>query len=325
MKTDTQGNQQWNKTYGTVGSARGLSVIQTDDNGFAVSGIANSNADLIKIDSSGNMVWNKSYTQLTSANAIIKTADGGYALAGSTGEEWKSSGNPCGLVKVDAMGNIVWSKSYSQAGDGAASSLVQTSDGGYALVGTTQDSDFLLVKVDSNGKFEWSKTYGSQDKDGSYSIIQDPDGSLVMAGLMWNRSTYGGVGLVKVDSAGNLLWLKNYPSIGSACTLVHASDGSYILCSGMLDKIGVDGTLLWSRNVTYDGAVGELSYAVSTSLLTATSDGGYAGSQHHAINPNVSSRHDVLCLDRQTRLPRQQDNICTGVPHYCHSNGCYCD
>jgi len=161
LKTDSQGNQQWNKTYGTSGSARGLSIIQTVDNGYAISGIANYNADLIKIDASGNMLWNKSYTQITSANAIIRTTDGGYALAGSTGAV-RPSDNPCGLVKVDASGNIVWSKSYSQAGNGAASSLIQTSDGGYALVGTTQNSDFLLVKVDSNGKFEWSKTYGSQ-------------------------------------------------------------------------------------------------------------------------------------------------------------------
>jgi len=97
-----------------------------------------------------------------------------------------------------------------------------------------------------------------------------------MAGLMWNRSTYGGVGLVKVDSAGNLLWLKNYPSIGNPCTMVHASDGSYILCSGLLDKIDSDGNLLWSRNVTFDRFVGDYSYAVPTSLVTSTSDGGYA-------------------------------------------------
>ena len=135
----------------------------------------------------------------------------------------------CCLVKVDASGNIVWSHSYSQAGIGAASSLILTSDGGYALVGTTQNEDFLLVKTDDKGNFKWSKTYGSQDKDGGSSIIQNIDGSYVMAGLMWNRSTYGGVGLVKVDSAGNLLWLRNYPSTGIHSTMVGASDGGYVL------------------------------------------------------------------------------------------------
>jgi hypothetical protein len=274
LKTDAQGNQQWNKTYGSSG-AQGRCVIPTNDGGFAICGVAYSNAYLIKIDASGNMVWNQSYNQITAAYAIIKTTDGGYALAGSTGTG-RPGDSPCGLLKVDSSGNVVWSKSYPQAGNGGASSLVQTSDGGYALVGTTQNIDFLLVKVDSKGTFEWSKTYGSQDEDAGYSILQDPDGSYVMAGLMWNRTTFGGIGLVKADSAGNLLWLRNYPSVGNPSTMVHASDGSYILCCGFLDKIGTDGTLIWSRNVTYDGVIGDHQYAASTCLVTATSDEGYA-------------------------------------------------
>jgi hypothetical protein len=283
LKTDAQGNQQWNKTYGSSG-AQGRCVIPTNDGGFAICGVAYSNAYLIKIDASGNMVWNRSYNQITTAYAIIKTTDGGYALAGSTGTG-RPDDNPCGLLKVDSYGNVVWNKIYLQAGDCAASSLVQTRDGGYALVGTTQNIDFLLVKVDSKGTFEWSKTYGSQDEDAGYSILQDSDGSYIMAGLMWNRTTFGGIGLVKADSAGNLLWLRNYPSVGNPSTMVHASDGSYILCGGLLDKIGTDGTLIWSRNFTYDGVVGDHQYAVSTCLVTATSDGGYAVASTIELTP----------------------------------------
>ena len=84
MKTDANGNQEWNKTYGTSGTARGLCVIQTDDEGYAIAGTANYNADLIKTDASGNMLWNRSYNQMTRADAIIQTSDGGYALAGSS-------------------------------------------------------------------------------------------------------------------------------------------------------------------------------------------------------------------------------------------------
>jgi hypothetical protein len=281
LKTDAYGTMEWNKTYGTSGTVMGSSVIQTGDGGFAIAGTANSDAELIKTDAAGNMQWNRTYQDYTWAYCVIQTSDGGYALAGATGDSfWSSVDSTVWLAKIDQSGGTVWSKNYTQAGLGSAHSVIQTNDGGYALVGTTHDEDFLLVKTDANGNFAWSKTYGSPDKDGGSSIVQNTDGSYVMAGLLWNRSTFaasslGDVGLVKADSTGNLLWLKNYPGSGVPSSMIRASDGSYILCSGMLDKIDTQGNLLWNENVTFDGDLGE-DYAVTTSLVTQTSGGGYA-------------------------------------------------
>ena len=310
LKTDARGNQEWNRTYGTSGSAWARCIIQTDDGGYAIAGMANYVADLIKINGYGNMVWNRSYSQMASAYAVIQTTDGGYALAGSSGDFGGS--DTCCMVKVDSLGNIVWSNSYSQAGNGGASSLVQTSDGGYALVGTTENMDFLLVKVDGKGKFDWSKTYGSQDKDGGYSVLQDPDGSIVMAGLMWNRSTYWRAGLVKVDSAGNQLWLKNFPSDPMSSRMVRANDGSYVLCGGFLDKISADGNLVWSKNVTYDGII-EDNYAVSTSLVTPTSDGGFAVAS--TIQSRPKNPQDMTSYVWIGKLDSQGNQI-TFVPEF---------
>ncbi|MCW3995360.1 MAG: hypothetical protein NWE98_04325 [Candidatus Bathyarchaeota archaeon] len=91
-----------------------------------------------------------------------------------------------------------------------------------------------------------------------------------MAGLLWNRSG-DDVGLVKADSEGNMLWLKNFPGLGSPSSMIQASDGNYVLCSGMLDKIDVDGKLVWSRNVSYGSGSSGATY-----LVVQTSDGGYA-------------------------------------------------
>jgi hypothetical protein len=310
LKTDARGNQEWNRTYGTSGSAWARCVIQTDDGGYAIAGMANYVADLIKINGYGNMVWNRSYSQMTRADAIIQTTDGGYALAGSSGG-LGGSDTFC-MVKVDASGNIVWSNSYSQAGNGGASALIQTSDGGYALAGTTENMDFLLVKVDEKGKFDWSKTYGSQDKNAGYSVLQDPDGSIVMAGLMWNRSTYWRAGLVKVDSAGNQLWMKNFPSDGASSRMVRANDGSYVLCGGFLDKISGDGNLVWSKNVTYDDII-EDKYAVSTSLVTPTSDGGFAVAS--TIQSRPKNPQDMTSYVWIGKLDSQGNQI-TFVPEF---------
>jgi hypothetical protein len=80
-----------------------------------------------------------------------------------------------------------------------------------------------------------------------------------MAGLLWNRSTFGwgtvGAGLVKADSAGNQLWLRNYPGRGPPSSTIRGREGDYILCSSMLNKIDSDGNLLWSKNVSFTGAL----------------------------------------------------------------------
>jgi hypothetical protein len=280
LKIGSQGSMEWSRTYGASGNVRGSCVTQTSDGGYAVAGTANSEAELVKTDAAGNMEWNRTYQDYSWAYCVVQTGDGGYVLAGATGDRyWSSVDTNVWLAKIDPSGNTVWSKSYAQAGLGSANSVIQTSDGGYALVGTTYEMDFLLVKTDANGNFEWSKTYGSPDKDGGSSIVQDADGSYVMAGLLWNRTTFSagsvGVGLVKVDSSGDLLWLKNYPGSGVPSSMIRAGDGNYVLCSGLLDKIDRQGNLLWSQNVTFDGNLGG-DYAVTTSIVAKTGDGGYA-------------------------------------------------
>ncbi len=192
----------WNKTYGSIGSAIGRCVIQTSDGGYAIAGTVNGVAEVVKINSVGNIQWDRTFGEATFANSIIQSSDDGYVLADSTGGSGPSLGD-----------------------------------------------NFWLVKIDSSGGILWSKTYGSEDMDAGYSIVQNTDGSFVMAGLLWNRTTFAdstsvGVGLVKADSAGNQLWLKNYPGFGSPSSMTRGSDGSYILCSSMLDKIDAIGNLL---------------------------------------------------------------------------------
>jgi hypothetical protein len=280
LRINSQGSMEWSRTYGASGNVMGSCVIQTSDGGYAISGTANSEAELVKTDAAGKMEWNRTYQDYSWAYCVIQTGDGGIVLAGATGDSyWSSVNTNVWLAKIDLSGTTVWSKSYAEAGLGLANSVIQTNDGGYALVGTTYEEDFLLVKTDANGNFEWSKTYGSPDKDGGSSIVQEADGSYVMAGLLWNRTTFSsgsvGVGLVKADSSGDLSWLKNYPGSGVPSSMIRSSDGNYVLCSGMLDKIDRQGNLLWSQNVTFDGNLGG-DYAVTTSIVAKTGDGGYA-------------------------------------------------
>jgi len=154
VKTDAYGNMEWNKTYGGESSDAAYSLVETSDGGFAMAGQLANEFWLVKIDASGNMIWNQTYGE-GSASSLVETSDGGYALAGETYifgaglfDFW--------LVKTDAYGNMEWNQTYGGEYGDIAHSLVETSDGGYALAGETYSfgagaSDFWLVKTDANG------------------------------------------------------------------------------------------------------------------------------------------------------------------------------
>jgi hypothetical protein len=322
VKTRADGTLEWNKTYGGTNDDYANSLVQTNDGGYALLGFTNSfgagNGDfwLVKTNSAGTMLWNKTYggTNSDYAYSLVQTADGGYALAGSTYSY--GAGSPNGwLVKTDSAGNKQWNKTYGGASYDEARSLVQTGDGGYALAGDTNSFgggyDFWLVKTDSDGLSQWNKTYGGKNSDSAWTVVQTDDGGYALAG---STSSYGAGSndfwLVKTDWAGNAQWNKTYGGTNSdlGTSLVQTADGGYALAgstysfgAGYFDfwlvRTDAGGTLLWNR--TCGGANFDLGPS-----LVQTADGGYAlagstssyGSGNYdawliKINPEMNREH----------------------------------
>jgi len=269
LKTDSRGNMEWNRTYGGAASDAGKSLIETSDGGYALV----SGTQLVKFDAYGNMKWNRTLLGGNMAYSLIQTSDGGYAIAGSSGDVAHGEEPYFWLVKTDELGYNRWSKIYETVITGGAASVIQTSDGGYAMLGSNSvNPDFLLVKTDSSGELEWSKKYEKPDKDFGRSIVQNSDGGYMLAGTLWNRSGTGHGGLIKTDSNGNMLWMKNYPG-GFQLLMAAHSDGGYILCSNLtLFKTDSEGNTLWIKGLNPPP---ELSYASELSLIQ-THDEGYA-------------------------------------------------
>jgi hypothetical protein len=288
VKTDSVGHLQWNKTYGIGSDA---SLVQTSDGGYAIAGTKYSNgADfwLVKTDSSGNKLWDKTYGEerLDSARFVIQTSDGGYALAGYTVPA-NTANSDFRLVKTDSAGNQQWSKTFGGGGIDDAYSVVQASDGGYAIAGWTlpyggAKGDFLLVKVDSAGNQQWSKTYGGTGDDNPYSMIRTSDGGYAILGSTDSGTNNNDFLLVKVDSAGNQQWSKTYGGTGGeyGYSLVQTSDGGYVL-AGITYSYGAGYTDFWlvktdsSGNELWDKAYGGTDADHPYSVVQ-TSDGGYA-------------------------------------------------
>jgi len=224
-KTDSHGKMEWNKTYGGASIDHTNSLVETPDGGFALAGhttffARNHDFWLIKTDVYGNVEWNQTYggTDHEYARSLVKTSDGGFALAGTSGDSWVGQKEYFWLVKTDAYGKMEWNQTY---GKGSASSLVETSDGGYALAGGTR-----LVKTDAHGSMEWNRTYGVS----FHSLVETSDGGFAMAG---SRQ------LIKTDEYGNMEWSQTYGKRGID-PLVETSDGGYALAgwTGYLDMPG---------------------------------------------------------------------------------------
>jgi TolB-like protein len=163
VKTDANGNIQWAKTYGGTGWDEAYSVQQTSDGGYIVAGETYSfgagyrDIFLIKTDANGNIQWAKTYggTDDDWAYSVQQTSDGGYIVAGWT-ESFGADSTDVFLIKTDANGNIIWAKTYGGTLRDVASSVQQTSDGGYIVAGYTRSfgavfNDLFLIKTDANG------------------------------------------------------------------------------------------------------------------------------------------------------------------------------
>jgi hypothetical protein len=272
----------WSKTYGGIGNDYAYSVVVTADGGYAIAGwtysFGTDNYDfwLVKTDEYGNMEWNQTYggTGYDMAYSLVQTSDGGYAIAGIWNVTFFSieGTDDLWLVKTDAFGNMEWNQTYEGTGIDAAYSLLQTSDGGYAIAGYTSsfgagDYDFWLVKTNSTGYMEWNRTYGgSETEDIARSLIVTPDGGYAIVG----DADYGAGDswLVKTDELGNIEWNQTYEE--SIASVIVTSDGGYAIAGKKLWFVKTDesGAVEWNQTYRRE----ELETATS---IVELSDGGY--------------------------------------------------
>jgi hypothetical protein len=274
VKTDGSGAKQWEKKLTNSNDAQPFAITTTSDGnylvaGYAVGGNGTRQGWITKFDNSGNPAWEKFYGGGNEDffTGIAKSSDGGFVLSGYTksnnGDIESNKGDFDGwLMKVDGSGNKVWSKTYGGTGEDNLNSIVATTDGGFAALGSSKSNngdvgankggwDSWIIKIDGSGSKQWVKTYGGTNDEFMTSLVSAPGGGFVTGG--YSNSFNGDVSRTSGDFGGWLLKLDNNGNKTGASTY-----------GGPGDEV------LYSLSTTQDGG-----YLIAGT--TATTNNGYDG------------------------------------------------
>ncbi|HLN52328.1 MAG TPA: T9SS type A sorting domain-containing protein [Lentimicrobium sp.] len=299
IKTDQDGNEQWNRYFGDEYIDEAYKVKETSDGGFIITGMTTKfgwagEGWLIKTDAQGNIVWEYGYHPSSGSLEVAwdyiydvtETSDGGFVFAGDAPTVTENI--QAWIGKVDADGTLLWDHTYGLEYWERIFSLEPTSDGGFIGVGdrhwtyndTTYQHDGWLLKFNESGDTLWTNHFGQPGHDIFRSVKQTSEGGYIVVGESEAGITNGFWGwIVKTDENGNELWNNHLSKGGLFAVLCNESTysaGGIIVNpatagDGWLLEINPDGTVAWESNI-----VGTQTDDIFLSLYP-TEDGGLVG------------------------------------------------
>jgi hypothetical protein len=290
IKTDSDGDTLWTKTYGGGGNDYCTSIQLTSDGGYILTGTKNaeysyphyeineeydpdsSQVWLLKTNASGDTLWTKTYRMRSHGNSVIQDYDDGYCIVGWVFPEEHDNQSDVFLIKTDSSGDTLWTKIIGGE-DYDIGLCVRPAQDGYVIVGQTKPEgecyDALLIKTDLSGDVVWSKTIGGDRNDSGISLEVTSDGGFFITGITngawWVHQ--GDMWVVKTDSEGNLTWERTYDFrlCDYAWSGIQTSDGGYAV-TGMT-SFGYDGDLWLAKIGREQTGVQEVPRAISSCIL----------------------------------------------------------
>jgi gliding motility-associated-like protein len=250
VKTDIDGNTEWDTLFGGSGNESLFDMIETSDGGYALVGQTVSMAScdvpagnlfvndawVVKIDTLGDILWTSRFgsTQGDNAKSIIETTDGGLLIGGDT-LNLVDNAPDYWITKLDGTtGAVLWDNSIGGDNFDFLEVVRETTDGfflgGYSVSGVSKDKstanfgswDYWIVKVDVNGNYVWDISYGGSGNDQLWDMEVTSDGGLIIGGfsdsnpsILPNNKTAPNIGgedcwAIKVNSAGAIIWDQSY-------------------------------------------------------------------------------------------------------------------
>lgn len=274
------------KTYGSANTEVGYSVVVVPD-GYVMAGVTKSfgagGCDMLvtKVSGTGAQIWSNAIggSANDGAYCIANTSDGGFIVAGYTESflPTGTAGSNVYIVKLDASGSMQWSKAIGGMNTDAAHSIIQTTDGGYAIAGTTQSfgsggRDMYVARLDNAGNLLWASAIGGASDDQAYSIYETSTGSLLITGSTNSFSAPGTLlYFVKLSGQGNIMFSKMYNFSLYTSTLIRIgygviqnSNGNYVI-AGTIGKGSIgDAAPLVMETDTSGNIIWDYSYVMNS-------------------------------------------------------------
>ena len=286
IKTDNEGNELWNKTYGGIFEDIANCVIETNDGGYAIVGYTEYSQGkcelwIIKTDENGTEAWSERYRNgdMVFGSCIIETEHGYVVVADANDDVW--------LVGTDENGEMVWNNTFGGEEFDGGDAVIRDDYGGYVIVGITYsfgegDSDIWLIKTNETGEELWNNTFGGAGYDRGGDIIQTYDGGFaITGGITPYTGGWGDVCLIKTDKYGNETWTNLYggDNLDYGKSIIQTMDGDYLIAgtthsygpkgfNAWVIKADENGSELW--NVTYGGENDD-----NARSIVQSNDGGF--------------------------------------------------
>jgi len=334
IKTDSNGNLLWIKSYSGVGLGLGYESFnilrQTSDNGYMLAGHNSiSNLVLLKTDSSGVPIFCKTYSTPDPIDPgriyAEQINNGGFVLV-STVRDIVLNQNDIYAIKTDSLGNQIWSKKYGGPNEDFGMSIQQTPDDNFVILGHTFSfgaglRDIYLIKVDSQGDVLWSKTYGNSRNQFAISLLQTNSNELILYGVTDSSNSVVPVSdisfYIKTDMNGDTLWTRTFDDNSffniSAQNIASTSDNGFVMTQSTqllgtwrsislmkFDSLG-NSVNCYQKNIgTLIGNPTTISDTTGTTIST-TATFVTANITTNSISPNIY----VLC--NTTGLPESEN------------------
>ena len=256
IKIDAEGNEQWSRTLGQQRRSGARDIQQTSDGGFVVAGwtgwdLHDSTNDvyLIKLDTSGNVRWTNIYggPRWQKAHTVEETSDGGFLVAGLTVSP--STGLDGYLLKTDAQGKLLWTRTFVTKGWDELYDIRGTEDGGFVVTGGTQTFGPMnpwVIRLDDRGRFLWKRVYAGE-LGYTWSIDPIPGGGSVFAGkTTHSQERDQDVAITGVDASGKWAWscLVAGPDYDAARFVRRTSSGTVVV-AGVTMSSGAGSADFW--------------------------------------------------------------------------------
>ncbi len=226
--------------------------------------------------------------------------------------------------------NIQWQKTIGGSDVDGLTTMIETSDGGFFVGGTsssnisgekTEDSrglsDYWILKLDSNGNILWQKTYGGSDVEQLFTALQTADGGFIVGGFSYSDISgektedsygFGDFWVLKLDLSGTIEWQKTIGGVGQDAiySIVETDDGGFVLSGDSASpisgnrtapQIGFHDVLLVKLDsagtIEWQNSAG-YGYETIWSSLAKTNDGGFIISA--VIHGNPITFEDFLII-----------------------------